>query len=101
MNEGVDVEDVQTHGLMRYQFDSYLKKYKSKVVNCVPYAPAPLKKGQKKDEKFESVTHVVELANTILFCEGGGQPADKGTINNVNVVYVGRDDSRKVQVCFF
>lgn len=56
-----------------YYKDAYIKEFESKVVSC------------EEDKKG----YAVVLENTAFYPEGGGQPCDLGTINGINVVYVG------------
>lgn len=51
-------------GALACQKDSYLKSFTTSVLQCIPI----------KNGKYE-----VELEDTILFPEGGGQPCDLGT----------------------
>ncbi len=55
-----------------YEADSYLSEFNATVISC-----------EKVGKLYETV-----LDKTAFFPEGGGQPADKGTINNIEVVDV-------------
>ncbi|EDV27732.1 uncharacterized protein TRIADDRAFT_20746 [Trichoplax adhaerens] len=66
------------------QRSPYLRQFESKVVSCTP-AKLEGKNG------FDVV-----LEDTILFPAGGGQPDDRGTINEVPVHDVRRDGSKAV-----
>ncbi|KAF2258362.1 ThrRS/AlaRS common domain-containing protein [Lojkania enalia] len=85
-------------GALSCQKDSYLKTLDTRVVSCIEYVPprstqiAGKTKSKKATdpEKFvengaspESKTWLIELADSILFPEGGGQPTDHGTITPV------------------
>lgn len=61
-------------GSLACQRDSYLKSFTSKVIACQKVTP----KGKKAAP--ESEIYEIELENTILFPEGGGQPGDKGQL---------------------
>ena len=74
--------------LLRCQFDSYLKQLTTKVVKCNLVSNAIRKEFKTKISK--DISHAIQLEDSILFCEGGGQPADKGTIDELKVFYVGR-----------
>ncbi|KAJ3358768.1 hypothetical protein GGF32_009985 [Allomyces javanicus] len=74
------------------QRNSFARTLRTKVVAVTRPAPAPVngKSGGKKDkgkpavvEQQEPVLHVV-LEDTVLFPEGGGQPADRGTLTLKN-----------------
>uniref|UniRef100_A0A0P6J475 Alanyl-tRNA editing protein Aarsd1 n=1 Tax=Heterocephalus glaber TaxID=10181 RepID=A0A0P6J475_HETGA len=69
------------------QRDSYARQFSTVVVACRPAElPAEVGKGQKV------VRHgfQVVLEDTLLFPEGGGQPDDRGMIDNVPVLRVTR-----------
>lgn len=55
-----------------YYQDAYIKEFTSTVVSCT------------EDKKG----YAIVLANTAFYPEGGGQPCDLGTLNDVNVIYV-------------
>ena len=73
---------------------------RQQVVECVKVAAAPPAKGKGKKKKKKGGddagdaapapkdTYHVVLADSVLFPEGGGQPADHGTINGVKVIDV-------------
>ncbi|KAK7206995.1 Threonyl/alanyl tRNA synthetase [Myxozyma melibiosi] len=75
-------------GALACQVDSYLKSFDTTVVSCREVERAPAKtngkaKGKAKKEAVEEekpVEYELELKDTILFPEGGGQPSDSGLI---------------------
>ncbi|KAL4229377.1 Alanyl-tRNA editing protein Aarsd1 [Mactra antiquata] len=68
------------------QQNSYLKEFDTKVKSCSPAVACIVKNGKKENvEGFEVI-----LDDTILFPEGGGQPDDRGTINDIPVLQVSR-----------
>lgn len=69
------------------QKDSYLRKFTTKVTSCVPSEVSILNEKNKK-EKIKG--YEVVLEDTILFPEGGGQPDDRGTINDIPVLKINR-----------
>lgn len=79
-------------GALKCQKDSYLQVLETEVVSCRPYSPpeAPKQGGKSKTKKSTdpskhgqtgtSETWLVELVDSVLFPEGGGQPTDHGFI---------------------
>lgn len=71
-------------GALACQKDSYLKQLTTVVVSCSPLKEEAPKKAGKKlsvtDSKEKRSLYEIELENTILFPEGGGQPSDLGLI---------------------
>lgn len=80
-------------GALACQKDSYLRSLKTIVLSCTPIAVEAKSKGKskgkgkgkekEKDTAEGDVTgplYEVELQDTVLFPEGGGQPADHGLI---------------------
>jgi misacylated tRNA(Ala) deacylase len=79
-------------GALKCQKDSYLQTFETEVVSCSEYAPpeAPKQNGKSKTKKSTDPTKVeqngtskswlIELADSVLFPEGGGQPTDHGSI---------------------
>jgi len=69
--------------VFKCQEDSYLQTFTSSVVSCKAVdAKVENEKGKLEKKKgFE-----VELEDTILFPEGGGQPDDRGLLNDVSVL---------------
>jgi len=65
----------------------YKKEFTSNVVSCVPATIEQVLQGKKK-EKIQCFEVILE--DTILFPEGGGQPDDRGTLNDVAVLQVKR-----------
>jgi len=82
-------------GLIKCQFDSYLKHYRAQVIKCEPVSASQRKASKSPIPK--DATHSVILEDTILFCEGGGQPSDHGTINGVPVVHISRGPNGEIQ----
>lgn len=76
-------------GALACQKSPYLRQLTTKVVGCTEHTktkkdgPAFFKNGEKYYE--------VELEDTILFPEGGGQPSDSGSINDTRVEFIRRD----------
>lgn len=56
--------------ILRCQHDAYQRRFETHIVSVRP---------------LDSGGYVAELADTILFPEGGGQPCDHGTLNGVPV----------------
>jgi misacylated tRNA(Ala) deacylase len=79
-------------GALKCQKDSYLQTFDTEVVSCNEYIPpeVPKQNGKSKTKKstdpskFEadgaSKTWLIELVDSVLFPEGGGQPTDHGSI---------------------
>jgi misacylated tRNA(Ala) deacylase len=78
-------------GALKCQKDSYLQTFETEVVSCSEYTPPEAPKGGKSKtkkstdpSKFEQTgttkTWLLELVDSILFPEGGGQPTDHGFI---------------------
>lgn len=73
-------------GALACQKNSFLKTFQTVVVSCKEYEPIMTSKdkqnkGKKKEEKpSDEELYAVELEDTILFPEGGGQPYDYGSI---------------------
>lgn len=75
-------------GALACQRNSFLKTFQTKVVSCKEYQPIKTSKdkqnqGKKKPEKDQSPAeklYALELEDTILFPEGGGQPYDTGIL---------------------
>lgn len=101
-------------GALACQRDSYMRTLRTTVLSCTPVATTQpdegknkkKKKKQDQDNEEPSVPlYEVELADTVLFPEGGGQPADHGVIRpdseperEVAVVDVQRRGLRAVHV---
>ncbi|ODQ81986.1 hypothetical protein BABINDRAFT_160202 [Babjeviella inositovora NRRL Y-12698] len=76
-------------GALACQRDSYLRTLTTKVVGCQELLP---EKKSKKASEPVTKSYEVELEDTVLFPEGGGQPSDTGSINgSIPVTYVKRD----------
>ncbi|PSN70245.1 hypothetical protein BS50DRAFT_571537 [Corynespora cassiicola Philippines] len=84
-------------GALTCQKDSYLQSLETKVVSCTEFTPPkssqPSGKTKTKTKKAtdpekalengtsaSSKTWLIELADSVLFPEGGGQPTDHGSI---------------------
>ncbi|XP_048728744.2 alanyl-tRNA editing protein Aarsd1-like isoform X2 [Ostrea edulis] len=67
------------------QENSYCKEFQTSVRSCTP---AELSLPGKTKEKLQG--YEVVLEDTILFPEGGGQPDDRGTINDIEVLRITR-----------
>ncbi|KAK3797186.1 hypothetical protein RRG08_015160 [Elysia crispata] len=68
------------------QKDSYLREFSTKVKSCKPATTTILEDGKKTKVKGYEVI----LEDTILFPEGGGQPDDRGTVNDIPVLKITR-----------
>ncbi|BFZ22576.1 hypothetical protein BsWGS_25615 [Bradybaena similaris] len=68
------------------QQNSYLKELQTKVRSCKTATLALVENGKKTTVQGYEVI----LNDTILFPEGGGQPDDRGTINDVPVLRITR-----------
>lgn len=87
-------------GALACQKDSFLKSLKTTVLSCEPHKGHVTSKDKQnktkksKDEKLET-RYAVELQDTVIFPEGGGQPSDVGYIESseekVEVVEAIRD----------
>ncbi|KAF2007212.1 ThrRS/AlaRS common domain-containing protein [Amniculicola lignicola CBS 123094] len=82
-------------GALHCQKDSYSKSLETKVISCTEYTPPkpsqngkgkPQKKSTDPDKAFEGGTstpskaYLIELEDSVLFPEGGGQPTDHGSL---------------------
>lgn len=69
-------------GGLKCQQNSFLKSFQTTVVSCELEEQAEASNGKKSKGKVEPKKrrYAVELENTILFPEGGGQPSDQGYI---------------------
>jgi alanyl-tRNA synthetase len=72
----------------QYYKDACCYSYETTVQDCF----------QEADENGEK-QWLVRLKDTIFYPEGGGQPADRGTLGDVNVFDVQRDDMGIVHYC--
>jgi misacylated tRNA(Ala) deacylase len=102
-------------GALACQRDSYLKTFKTTVLRCTPLEinnnNNDKKKGSKKlteqpDIEFKPL-YEIELQDTVLFPEGGGQPSDRGFItieedndnaNKIIVLDVQRKNLRAIHI---
>lgn len=71
----------------RCQRDSYAREFTTTVVSC---RPAELQTEGSNGKKDVLSGFQVVLEDTLLFPEGGGQPDDRGTINDISVLRVTR-----------
>nr|XP_006199259.1 alanyl-tRNA editing protein Aarsd1 [Vicugna pacos] len=71
----------------RCQRDSYAREFTTTVVSC---RPAELQTEGSNGKKEVLSGFQVVLEDTLLFPEGGGQPDDHGTINDISVLRVTR-----------
>lgn len=95
-------------GALACQRNSFLKAFETKVVSCKPYEPIlssrdKQNKNKPKKDKEDEGLYSVELEDTILFPEGGGQPFDKGKFilpddTEVDVIKVLRKELTAVHV---
>ncbi|XP_033703814.1 putative protein PTGES3L isoform X3 [Tursiops truncatus] len=69
------------------QRDSYAREFTTTVVSC---SPAELQTEGSNGKKEVLSGFRVVLEDTLLFPEGGGQPDDRGTINDISVLRVTR-----------
>ncbi|XP_049636123.1 alanyl-tRNA editing protein Aarsd1 [Suncus etruscus] len=69
------------------QRDSYAREFTTTVVSC---RPAELQTEGSQGKKEALSGFQVVLQDTLLFPEGGGQPDDRGTIDNISVLRVTR-----------
>lgn len=83
-------------GLLRCQYDSYLRSLKTTVSNCIPISKSMQQEFKNKVPK--TAKYAVQLDDSVLFCEGGGQPSDLGTIGLIPVLYVGRNSEGNIYV---
>lgn len=74
------------------QRDSYLKEFDTKVKSCTA---AELKVNQNGKKEVLKGFEVI-LEDTVLFPEGGGQPDDRGTINDAPVLRITRRGAEAV-----
>ncbi|KAJ8145314.1 hypothetical protein OY671_001605 [Metschnikowia pulcherrima] len=79
-------------GALACQRNSFLKTFQTKVVSCKEYEPIKSSRDKQNKNKTSSDTeqgspealYALELQDTILFPEGGGQPSDKGVLATVS-----------------
>lgn len=64
-----------------YNQDSHMQSFQAKVLTC-------LEQINVNNDKV----YIITLDATAFFPEGGGQPSDRGTINNITVLDVKEDD---------
>ncbi|KAF5303349.1 hypothetical protein FQR65_LT08262 [Abscondita terminalis] len=78
--------------VFKCQSDSFLKEFTSTVVSCTEAKLTTIIDG--KEQTVDG--YEVILNDTILFPEGGGQPADHGLINDSQVLHVKRVGDKAV-----
>lgn len=87
--------------LVACQRDSMLRSIRTKVVSCEPKpkeaAHAPKKKKNGASKAARPDLWLLTLEDTCLFPEGGGQPADTGTVGNVRISNVYRTSEGQVR----
>ncbi|XP_012936107.1 alanyl-tRNA editing protein Aarsd1-A [Aplysia californica] len=71
---------------LKCQKDSYLKEFQTRVKSCTPAKKTLLVEGKKTSVEGYNII----LEDSILFPEGGGQPDDRGTINDIPVLSISR-----------
>ncbi|MDF2800603.1 MAG: putative metal-dependent hydrolase related to alanyl-tRNA synthetase HxxxH domain [Anaerocolumna sp.] len=64
-----------------YNLDSHTKCFQAKVLSCV------------LNESSKDLSYLVVLDQTAFFPEGGGQPADTGVLNGIEVIDVQEKDN--------
>lgn len=105
-------------GALACQRDSYLKTFKTIVLKCTPIenksnddkrkskSKGKDKNNNNNNKELEAAKQLyeLELEDTILFPEGGGQPADKGFIildgtnKKIEVIDVQRKDLKAIHI---
>ncbi|XP_059812499.1 alanyl-tRNA editing protein Aarsd1 [Hypanus sabinus] len=74
------------------QKQSYLKEFETAVESCTPAELNTILNGKKETLKGFNVI----LEDTLLFPEGGGQPDDRGFINDIPVLRVTRQGAKAI-----
>lgn len=91
-------------GALHCQKNSFAKEFQTVIVRCEEDVPVvSTGKKNKNKEPLKNKKYAVELADTILFPEGGGQPSDQGYIVDSSgkkhfVEYIKRDKLRAVHL---
>ncbi|CCE79462.1 Piso0_001527 [Millerozyma farinosa CBS 7064] len=67
-------------GNLACQRNSFTKTLQANVVSCVPYDTKKSKSKNKGSSTNDKSKYALELSDTVLFPEGGGQPSDIGSI---------------------
>lgn len=80
-------------GSLACQKNLFLRTLSANVISCQEYAPPNLKeKGKSKKKAINTIKvdqrYAIELNDTILFPEGGGQPYDTGKMKVLNDVEI-------------
>lgn len=74
-----------------YYIDSHLFNFSATVLECIPE--------KKKNGAEGPARWKIVLDETAFFPEGGGQPADTGTVNNIRVLDVHEKDGTVYHYC--
>ena len=90
--------------LAHCQLDSYLRELTTTVVDCQPAntqqaAEGGDKKKKSREERKEAAVtqlYEVELSDTVLYPEGGGQPTDHGTIDSASITAVQKTATNRI-----
>ncbi|XP_066152134.1 alanyl-tRNA editing protein Aarsd1 isoform X1 [Euwallacea fornicatus] len=79
--------------VFKCQSDAFLKEFSSKVITCEKIQQNHDKPNIEYPELFEVI-----LEDTILFPEGGGQPCDYGSLNEIPVIKVIRRADKAIHI---
>lgn len=66
-------------GALACQKDSFLRTFQSVVLSCLEYTPPQSNRTKKNTEAAKGPEYAIEVEDTVLFPEGGGQPSDTGS----------------------
>ncbi len=82
-----------------YYADTYQTRFTAMVLTCDPVPDTEtITRSSEKDKELRRLW-AVELDNTLFYPEGGGQPADKGRLDDANVLDVQRVAGRIIHYC--